>query len=230
MKLLKSKPTEPTLSAHLLRQAAPFFIFPKAFHASRGSSAARAHLDEIAQKRLEWRKTFAPQTLDQTAKALFDDPVFLDQVYACDLLREVPRMVERTRRLDHLTIAGVSGEGFVCLRSAATCYVFGLNQAAAALARAAVEGAIRRAAEPLLGKSASSALELKDLLDRVGARLLTPNAFNHADKVRRAANAVLHQNHTPSSDEALDMVESARLVVAEFSRRPANTRMEPTRR
>ena len=226
---MKQEPA-PTLSAHLLVEASRFFLYPKRTYRTNTNLHLREYLDEGLHRLTEWRKTFAPQELRAAVQGLVDNPVLLDQFYSCELLRQVPGIVARTKCLAHLTMGGITGEGFIHLRNAANCYIFGLYQAAAALARAAVETEVRTAAEGSFGRTTVGALELKDLLDRVGARLLTPEGLLRAHKIRRAANATLHENQVPSSDEAFELVESARLVIGELAGRPANKRMEPTRR
>jgi len=171
---------------------------------------------------VEWRKTFAPKPEDQ-ATDFFSDPVFLNESYCRDLLKGVPAIVERTIKLSHLTLSGISDSEFVYLREAANCYIFGLPQAAVALARAAVEDSLRSKLAKFFGKDAVARADLKNLLDDLAprAKTLSREGRNLAHKVRVAANDVLHSQATgpPDAMDAMAVIEAARAVILELSRR-----------
>jgi hypothetical protein len=71
-------------------------------------------------------------------------------------------MVDRTVKLRHLTLSGMSDSELVHLRQAANCYIFGLPQASVALARAALEDCARRKRTKMYGKAAAAQGVLKD--------------------------------------------------------------------
>jgi hypothetical protein len=163
---------------------------------------------------MEWRKTFTPS---EHAEADFDfstTPTFLDEVYCRDLLRDVPQFVERTLSFSKISLAGIAqGESLVYLKEAANCYIYGLSQAAIALARAALEIHLRSKASALLGRVVVAEMDLKDLIDdRRLAGVLRPDVRAKAHEVRMAANRVLHEEPA-TSDEALRVVEATRLVL-----------------
>ena len=208
----------PTLSAHLLREADKFLFYPCRVRRTRLQLGSQKILDNIGRKLIEWRKTFAPKPEDELEETL-GTPVFLDEVYCRDLLKAIPDIVERTRSLSRLTLSGVSdSESFAYLREAANCFIFGLPQAAVALARAGLEDALRKKAATIFGKQAVAETELKDLIDRHGVRLLSRKGVSLAHKVRLAGNVVLHQKVTATPD-ALEVIEAARVVILELAGR-----------
>ncbi len=129
----------------------------------------------------------------------------LDQIYCRIALQDVPGMVQRTLSLRSLTLARMnsSAEYVVYLREAAQCYVAGLPQAAIALSRAAVENRLKEICAKRFGKSAVETTDLKVLIDDVAARgqVLSKEGRESAHIVRRAANAVLHDE--PAASDAL---------------------------
>ena len=211
--------TAPTLSGHLLREAERFRLYPQRAYRTRSSLDLQKGADKFLRKIIEWRKTFAPKPEDQ-ATDFFSDPVLLDEFYCRDLLKAVPAIVERTIKLSHLTLSGISNSEFVYLREAANCYVFGLPEAAVALARAAVEDCLRSKLAKFFGKDAVGRADLKNLLDELAPRgkMLSREGRILAHKVRVAANGVLHPPATEQLD-AMAVIEDARAVILELSRR-----------
>lgn len=210
--------TAPTLSGHLLREAERFRMYPQRAYRTRSSLDLQKGVEKFLRKIIEWRKTFAPKPEDQ-ATDFFSDPVLLDEFYCRDLLKAIPAIVERTVKLSHLTLAGISNSEFVYLREAANCYIFGLPEAAVALARAAVEDSLRTKLAKFLGKSAVAEAKLDKLLHDLAPRgFLSRQGRNSADEVRLAANNVLH-HETIGQPEALPVIEAARAVILELSRR-----------
>ena len=159
------KPAEaPTLSEHLLHEAARSFVYPQKVYRSKVNVAAQKMLETGIRRRLDWRRTFVPPERDSPID-FFTSEVMLDQMYCRVLLQDVPRMVERTRALRSLTLAGIpNSEYFVYLREAAQCYVSGLPQAAIALSRAAVENRLKEVCARRFGVSAVENKDLKDLI------------------------------------------------------------------
>jgi hypothetical protein len=213
----------PTLSAHLLQESSKFFIYPHRKRRTQRTLAVQRFMDDGLRRLVEWRKTFAPETVQMDVFAedsALDGPVLLDQLYCRERLREIPDVVDRTRKLALLTLSGISGESFVYLREAANCYILGLPQAAVALSRAAMEVPLRRAASKVFGDKAVADTGLFTLIDDLAkrARLLSPDKSNLAHKVRIAADNVLHEQPTTAA-EALAIVEAARVVILELSRK-----------
>jgi len=221
-----------TLSAHLLAEAQKFFMYPQRKYRTKGNLSLQRFVDDRLRRLVNWRKTFAPQAVEMD---VFGDeglgPAMLDELYCRDLLGQVPDIVERTMKLRLLTLAGVSGESFVYLRAAANCYIQGLPEAAVALARAAIEFPLRKVAGKHFGDATVSSLELVDVVNRFGVKLLSSDSVNSAHRVRTAANKVLHppkagkaeansaEREHISSDEALAVIEAARSVVLELGKR-----------
>jgi hypothetical protein len=118
-------------------------------------------IDDIRRQLLEWRKTFTPKARAGQLDP-FNTVVLLDEVYCRDFLEMIPEVVERTRRLSDISLAGISSiESLVYLREAANCYILGLPQAAIALARASVESHFREKAARFLGAKFVAELDLK---------------------------------------------------------------------
>jgi len=212
-----NKDPAPTLSAHLLAEAAKFFLYPGRVYRTKTNLGAQKMLDDGLRRLIEWRKAFAPSKDNVAAKWLFENPIILDQLYSRELLQAVPEIVQRTQSLADVTLSRGSVESFVYLREAANCFILGLPQAAVALARAAVEVPLRKAASKQFGEKAVAGLGLFELLN-LGARgrLLSKEAMNSAHKVRLAADKVLHEGPTTTT-EALEVLEAARAVVAELT-------------
>ena len=210
--------TAATLSAHLVREADKFLLYPQRNRRTRTNLESQKLVDKILRQLVEWRKTFAPKSKDEGIE-LFSSPVFLDEFYCRHLLKEVPAIVERTVSLSHLTLSGISDSEFVYLREAANCYIFGLPQAAVALARAAVEDCLRNKLAKNFGKDAVAQADLKNLIDDLASRGkgLSREGRALAHKVRVAANEVLHHQATTPPD-AMAVIKAARVVILELSR------------
>jgi hypothetical protein len=193
-------------------------MYPVRVYRTRTNLDTQKSVDKFLRKIVEWRKTFSPKPQDE-ATDFFSDPVLLDEFYCRDLLKGVPAIVECTIKLSRLTLSGISDSEFVYLREAATCYIFGLPEAAVALARAAVEDSLRRKLAKFFGKDAVAREHLDYLLDDLAPRgkTLSHEGRNLAHKVRVAANNVLH-HQTIGQQDALDVIEAARTVILELSR------------
>lgn len=214
-----AKELAPTLSKHLLGEASRFFLYPTTTYRTKVGLAAQKILDDAFRNLVEWRKTFTPLKNVESSKLLFDNPIALDQFYSRELLRAVPEMVERTVCLAAAALPRESIESFVYLREASNCFILGLPQAAVALSRSAIEVPLRAAVEKQIGKGKIAELGLFDLLEYAGkVRLLPKGDLDLAHKVRLAADRVLHEEPTTSS-EALQVIEAARAVVSVLTRK-----------
>jgi hypothetical protein len=185
-------PTARTLSDHLLREADKFIYYPQRVYRTRSNLETQRWHDRILEWDVKWRETFSPRPRDEFTE-LHSRPVFLDEFYCRDLLKVVPAIVERTVKLSHLTLSGISDSDFVYLREAAKCYIYGLPQAAVALARAALEDCIRKKFAKFWGRKTVAQQELKELIDELQrTKGLSREGRILAHKVRDAANKVLH--------------------------------------
>jgi hypothetical protein len=213
------KKLPPTLSAYLLAEAQRFLCYPHRKYRTQGNLEFQRFIDDRLRRFVEWRKTFAPHTLTwDVFNEGFPGPDMLDELYCREVLRQVPDMVERTRQLRLVTLEGISGDSFVYIREAANCYIQGLAQAAVALCRSAMELEIRRLAGKRFGVATVAGLELKDVIERFGVKLLLPNHVKLAHRVRTVANKVLHEEPA-SLDKALEVLEAARSVILELGKR-----------
>jgi hypothetical protein len=216
----------PTLSEHLLREAAKFLFYPRRVRRTRMNMAVQNGFDQLRRQLVEFRKTFAPKgdVAFVEGSNLMTSPVMLDELYSRDLLREVPQIVERTRSLSQMSLSNISQrESFIYLREAANCYIFGLPQAAVALARAAIEAPLRVAASKQFGAAVIGEAGLFKIIDdyAVRGKLLSRTGLSLAHKVRIAADTVLHERAT-TTDDALEIIEAARAVILELeAKQPA---------
>jgi hypothetical protein len=201
------------LSEYLLRKAEPFEFYPKRIY-GLDPDVRRVFLD-LSRELVEWRKAFQPKG-DGRRLDFFAQPVMLDQFYSKELLAAVPGFVERTQELRALTFTGVADpESLAYLREAATCYIHGLFQATAALARGAMELRLRARLSLLAGREVVKGLDLKELLERFGDRVLGKRGMKLAAVVRITGNQVLHEQAI-GSKKALEVLEGARTVILEL--------------
>jgi len=203
----------PRLSEYLLKKAEPFEFYPKKIYGL--SPEFRKVFTDLARELVDWRKTFQPRG-DERQLQFFGQPVMLDQFYSKELLAAVPGFVERTQHLQALTFAGVADQEAVeYLRESATCYIHGLFQATAALARSAMELRLRKRVGALAGSRVGSGLDLNELLQRYGERVLSRQGVKLATMVRVTANQALHEQAVTAS-KALEVLEGARIVILEM--------------
>jgi hypothetical protein len=113
----------------------------------------------------------------------------LDDHYSRRMVGEVQNLVRRTLKLQRLVVARTpAAEVNVYLAEATRCYVFGLWQASVALARSALEVALR---DKLPNATAGSKLlALMDAAQR--CRVLDDTHLALARQVQEAGNRVLH--------------------------------------
>ena len=209
----KKQDLPPRLSEYLLRKAAPFEFYPKRIY-GLAPEVRKIFLD-LSRELVEWRKAFQPRSDDRKLD-FFAQPVMLDQFYSKELLAAVPGFVERTQDLRTVTFAGVADpESLAYLREAASCYIYGLFQATAALARGAMELRLRVRLGMLVGQQVVGGLDLKELLARYGDRVLGKQGIKLAAVVRVTGNQVLHEQAV-GSNKALEALEGARTVILEL--------------
>jgi len=140
--------------------------------------------------------------------------------------REVAAQRERTLKLKYLVLSGIPPSQFVYLVEAANCYIYGLPQAAVALARAAMEESLRDKLALSVGKKAAKALDLEDIIKDLGrTKDLSRDGVTRAHNVRISGNKVLHpdpevpQPQVAGAPDGLAAIEDARAVILEVSRR-----------
>jgi hypothetical protein len=104
------------------------------------------------------------------------------------------------------------GELLTYLKEACRTYAMGFFIASVALARSAVEAAVRPGVGRFLGASATTALDLKDLIER--NPLLDKPSRALAHRVRIIGNRAIHDGKPPSADEAFEVVEATRSLIA----------------
>jgi len=134
----------------------------------------------------------------------------LDDYFCRKLLAEIPDMVQRLLRFDEIVVGQAPSETVqVYHRQAVRSYVFGLHQAAVALARAALEQALREQ----LPKVFSGLPTLDSLLDAAAkCRLVTVETLQTASDVQHAGNRVLHRRPC-DSQESFDVLVKTRAVL-----------------
>jgi hypothetical protein len=134
----------------------------------------------------------------------------LNDFYCHDLLTRVPKMVRRTLELSSLTIPAdrlPKGSVSVFYGQAIRCYIFGLWQAAAVLARSTVETALR---EKVQGHVRDRLEQLIAHSVRLG--VLNGHAIEAASVVKALGDPAVHGKLVKEQD-AKAMVTSAREVV-----------------
>jgi hypothetical protein len=186
------QPMAPTLSAHLLEEARKFSVYPNTIRRTKANLKFQRSFDKGMETIALWRKTFAPRN-DRTLEDLFFHDKPLEEFYCRDLLKNVPSIVERTLKLKYLVLSGIPPSQFVYLVEAANCYIYGLSQAAVALARAAMEESLRDKLALSVGKKAAKALDLEDIIKDLGrTKDLSRDRVTRAHNVRISGNKVLH--------------------------------------
>jgi hypothetical protein len=135
----------------------------------------------------------------------------IEHYYVRDMLERVPKMVDRTMKLSHITPQKAPlGPTEVYLKEATRTYLFGFWDASVALSRAAVEQGLRQAAKERFNQNLKTLRELIDAGLLLGL-LDNPNK-DLADKVVDAGNRVLHRQPADET-EAWDVLCAARGVL-----------------
>jgi uncharacterized protein DUF4145 len=207
----------PTLSGYLLNEAKRFLGYPRRVYRSKANLEAHAMVHDLIADLLPWRSTFAPESFRDIAQRTTENEALVDEVYCRELLQAIPGFVHRTRGLATLGFEKIaSGPPLVCLQEATRTYIAGFFRAAVALARAAVELALREKIKERFGSDQGDLDQLVDFALR--SKLLTDKAHTAASRVRKAGNGVLHKVNTQlDAKDALSIVEDSRLVVLELS-------------
>lgn len=140
----------------------------------------------------------------------------MDYQFSRDLLKQIPKYVERFLELDEFWgTRPPSRRVASLLREATRCYVFGFWQASIALSRAAIEEALRERVVKLTNQPTHKLGQLIDMAQRVG--LLDHDHIMMANAVKRFGDEVLHGTETWSGN-AKEAVISARGVLEHLHR------------
>jgi hypothetical protein len=145
---------------------------------------------------------------DQTETGVFDEHL-MDDHYSRTLLAQIPKMVRRTLRLGRVSGRSPAGTVNVYLREAARAYVMGLHQATVALARSALEQALRECIR-LPGAEGWLLDRLLEGADK--CKVLEPASLQSAKRVQRVGNAVIHGGPC-DENAAFSVLSSARTVL-----------------
>jgi hypothetical protein len=185
------------LSEYLLEKATSFLFYPQRTR----SPVVRKMWDNVRRQLVEWRKTFgAPYDPMNGIVKILNSPTSLNEFYCREMLTGIPEIVDRTLKLSHLTLTGISDSEFRLLREAANSYILGLPLAAVALARAAVEEALRKGLQPTFGEDLIAQANLTKLINIYSSKILSKEGQKLANGVRLAANKVLHEQGASAAD------------------------------
>ena len=97
-----------TLSEHLLREAQRFTLYPNRAYRTKTNLKVQELHDRVRHQIINWRKTFMPSGQEGHSLDLLATSTLLDEVYCRDLLREIPKIVERTLSLSKMSLAGIA--------------------------------------------------------------------------------------------------------------------------
>lgn len=134
----------------------------------------------------------------------------LDDYFARHLVAQMPSIVVRIRRFEPVVVPdGPPKLVNLYLSEAVRCYIFGLNQGAVTLARAAVEQGLRERV-PYAGQMEWTLKELIKAAEKF--KLLEPAYLQMAKNVQNRGNQVLHSKPCDSG-MAREALNSARAVL-----------------
>jgi len=183
-----------TLSAHLTREAGKFSLFPEKPR-TRADREAGALVRDVVREVLESREWVSKELVSS-----FADPVErnrdvwrirYDEHYSRELLRRVPKMVERTLSLSRLEASQTPAQATnLYIREATRCYILGLWAGCAALARAALEYALREKVDAAGGGAPATLGRLLEAAARL--RILDGPHLSLASVVKTGGDRVLH--------------------------------------
>lgn len=190
---------------------------PKSADAER--EAARL-VRTITQKVFNSRATLADlpiDALDELISVRAAGKWLLDDFYCHQLLERIPKMVRRTLELSSLTIPAdrlPKSSVHVFYEQAVRCYVFGLWQAAAVLARSTVETTLR---ERVKGHSRDKLAQLIEIAVR--QRALIGHAIEAASVVKSLGDSAVHGDAMKEQDAKKLVMCAREVVIASFGGR-----------
>jgi hypothetical protein len=160
--------------------------------------------DQMVARSLEALPSFDRETVS----SMFDDH------YTRLLLANIPKYVKRTQQLSALVVKNIpSDEARLYVREAGRNYVFGHWLSSIALARAALEVALR---ECISAAGVTPGRELQDLITRAGKmRLLDGPTQHFAREVQITGNAIIHAapKSQPKGQKTFDTLANLRGVL-----------------
>ena len=139
---------------------------------------------------------------------------WLDEYFTREMIRKIPKMVERAMKLSNLGVEKAPPEQLnVYLQEATKCFVLGLPQASIALCRAALEQGIR---ESVREAGVSPVGELSELIEIAArSKVLKGASLQLANEVRLAGNRALHYGSITDKN-ASDVLLKVRVVLIDL--------------
>lgn len=142
---------------------------------------------------------------------------WLDGYYVYRQLGAIPGMIERTLQLSRLDATSIPSEQTTrYISEASKCYIQGFEIATVAMARAALEQAIKERFAQL--NVPSSGLVLGKLIKVAQSRniVLSPDGINFARDLVNRCNAVMHRQPPYNKDAAWEILAGIRALLAEI--------------
>jgi len=149
-------------------------------------------------------------------KTVLLDEWHLDDIYSRVLVREMPKVVERARKLAPVWIMRApSKPADVYLREATRAFLFGLLQATVALCRSALEQSLKDRLRSQLSvlAEADELFVLLRIAEKLRPRILEPSLIQLGHDIRNTGNSVLHG--TPCTEQgAFDSLIKTRKILS----------------
>lgn len=195
----------------------------------------RKELRKKEQASRKWRHALADLKLrplrdpGEEVLAEFVDDEELDAHFTVYALAEIPRIADRWAKLRTVRVDLLPGENVTgYLRQASTCYLYGLFDATAILARTLLQFALEEAFSTAGGLSLSDVDRkdyLKNLIDLAGKtrlvgtfRILSPGLLGKAHNIRELANRSAHQTSCSESAAFVAIRDTAEILTYIYSR------------
>jgi len=138
----------------------------------------------------------------------------LDEYFTREMIRKIPKMVERTMRLSTLGVEKTPPEQLnTYFQEATKCFVLGLPQASIALCRAALAQGIRESARKAGLNPVGELSELIEVAAR--SKVLKGSSLQLANEVRLAGNRALHYGSSIDKN-ASEVLLKVRLVLLDL--------------
>ena len=204
-------------------------------HAARRTSLSKPNqpkelrgLDKLSDEGLRSLREYAArrksgQPSGSGERNALDD---LDAYYAQEVLRKLPKIVDRASRLDEMSLEGVPANVQRYFEEAHRCYLYGFHVAYAVLCRAILESALKASVDPKgsierslpKGRSYFKALveNAKPLQDGHGGKDDRPCAFD----VKNAGDWAIHNferfNQTYGGERLHEVLANTRKVLLDL--------------
>ncbi len=155
----------------------------------------------------------------------------LDDYFTTLALGEVPHVVARWKKLKTVPVALLPGERVTAyLRQASTCFLYGFPDAAAILCRAVLQFALEEAFATRGGMSLHlSKVDRKDYLEKLinfarTTKIVSPQLASKAHRIRKLANASIHQNPCGEPDALATIRETGEILAHIYGRTATGAR------